>query len=58
MPQAGRVAFGKMKAVTFGNRCVGLFERVPPRTPRRAVSDDVAESLVYRGKFTGMLCAK
>ena len=54
MPQAGRIGFGEIEAVTFANRCVGLFERVP----RRAVSDDAAESLVYRGKFTGMLCAK
>jgi hypothetical protein len=36
MPQAGRVAFGKMEAVTFANGGVGLFARVPPQTPRRA----------------------
>src|SRR5947209_20415450 len=81
MPQAGRVAFGKMEAVTFGkpaaeamaeearrleaervflmvsgtlhretdeidkvrralgNRCAGVFDRMPPHTPRQAVID-------------------
>ena len=57
MPQAEPIGFGETEAVTF-NRCVGLFERAPPLTPRRAVPDDAADPLVYRGKFTGMLCAK
>ena len=84
MPQAGRVAFGKMEAVTFGrpaaeavaeevrcceaervflmvsgtlnratdeiaklrrvlgNRCAGLFDRMPAHTPRHAVIEAAA----------------
>src|SRR5438094_4009497 len=84
MPQAGRVAFGKMEAVTFGkpaaeavaeearrveaeraflmvsgtlhrktdevakvrralgNRCAGVFDHMPPHTPRHAVIEAAA----------------
>jgi maleylacetate reductase len=84
MPQAGRIAFGKMEAVTFGrpaaeavaeevrragadrvflmvsgtlnratgeiakvrralgNRCAGVFDRMPPHTPRHAVIEAAA----------------
>src|SRR5712672_4031219 len=84
MPQAGRIAFGNMEAVTFGrraaealpeetrryeaervflmvsgtlnrttdeiakvrralgNRCAGIFDRMPPHTPRRAVIEAAA----------------
>src|SRR5207237_10625183 len=84
MPQAGRIAFGRMEAVTFGkpaaeavaeearrceaervflmvsgtlnratdeiarmrralgNRCAGVFDRMPAHTPRHAVIDAAA----------------